>query len=255
MTKRYYHYARMGDASLSMIINKELEFKSPVTFNDPFDGQLDLKAALEFALQSLQHQKHIAPYEYLKNICAEISPDDIVEASMGKGVFCLSTDYRNILMWSHYAAKHTGFCIRFDFSNTDFAAMLNKVQYTADNPYLKTFHNESQVEKTPDELIRRLYSAGIRYKHNKWKYEKEFRLVRTTAGFEAYPSNMLKEIIFGLRMKPEHKKTLINLLSGHEWKHVKFKQIEQDGTSLRLKVRPAKKSDYCAAHLTTPVRS
>ncbi|KZR47141.1 hypothetical protein A3N68_03305 [Enterobacter asburiae] len=31
-----------------------------------------------------------------------------------KGIVCLTRDYDNYLMWSHYASSHTGFCIGFD---------------------------------------------------------------------------------------------------------------------------------------------
>jgi hypothetical protein len=124
----------MCDAALAMFISKELMFNSPKTFNDPFDGQLDLKSAMEFAIQHLQYPNHTEPCKYLKNICANICIDEIVKITMDKGVFCLSSDDRNILMWSHYAAKHKGFCIGYNFSDTIFAAMLKEVNYTIDNP-------------------------------------------------------------------------------------------------------------------------
>jgi hypothetical protein len=110
------------------------------------------------------------------------------------------------------------------------------------------------MEKSTNELIRRLYNSGILYKHEFWRYEAEHRLVRDTVGSEVFPPSIVKEIIFGLRMKPEHKRTLKNLLSGREWEHVEFIQTEQDGTALRLKPRPAKESDYNDTPRSLPIQ-
>lgn len=39
-------------------------------------------------------------------------------------VGCLGTDYKNKLMWSHYADSHTGFCIEYDFNNIKWENLL-----------------------------------------------------------------------------------------------------------------------------------
>ena len=46
-------------------------------------------------------------------------------------VVCLSEVYDSMLMWSHYAQNHTGFCIEYDFEEKDmFYKHLHPVVYT-----------------------------------------------------------------------------------------------------------------------------
>ena len=44
------------------------------------------------------------------------------------GVTCFTEDCTNLLMWSHYAENHTGFCLEFDASN-EFFSNVRKVDY------------------------------------------------------------------------------------------------------------------------------
>lgn len=37
---------------------------------------------------------------------------------------CLAEDYKNRLMWSHYADSHKGFCVEYDFSLSDLASIV-----------------------------------------------------------------------------------------------------------------------------------
>lgn len=48
-------------------------------------------------------------------------------------VVCLSEVYDSMLMWSHYAQNHTGYCIEYDFEENDmFYRHLYPVIYTKD---------------------------------------------------------------------------------------------------------------------------
>lgn len=48
-------------------------------------------------------------------------------------VVCLSEVYDSMLMWSHYAQNHTGFCIEYDFKESDMLCkQLYPVIYTKD---------------------------------------------------------------------------------------------------------------------------
>ena len=52
-------------------------------------------------------------------------------------VVCLSEVYDSMLMWSHYAQNHTGFCIEYDFKESDMLYKhLYPVIYTKDGIYI-----------------------------------------------------------------------------------------------------------------------
>lgn len=244
--KFYYNYRRPDNNSLNIFKDKKIILNNPTSFNDPFDGQLDLKSALEFALKNAKYTHY---EKYLKQIYHKINVEDIVNSTKNMGVFCMSMPINSdapdtILMWSHYAMKHTGFCIGFDFRKSEIRRNIHKVNYTEDNPYIDVLQQESIMEKSEDEFIRRLKNAGILNKELNWQYECEWRIIKNDCGEISIDPLIIKEVIFGFKMKPCRKIRIKSLLSSQEWKHVKLNQAVQDGTNLRLKIRPANESDY-----------
>lgn len=121
------------------------------------------------------------------------NPEEIVEATMNainKEHNLLIEKYRDkvqksilncsfsevkdsILMWSHYAKNHSGFCIQYNFKKlgekSDLTRMLQPVIYKNEifdiTPYMKDMKNLNCLMIS--------YLAMI--KSTKWKYEKEWR--------------------------------------------------------------------------------
>jgi hypothetical protein len=84
---------------------------------------------------------------------------------LGLGIFCLTEDPDNQLMWVHYAARHTGFVIGFKTSDRIFSehdAVLHKVRYG---------------EPCDFDLLP-LTSELCLHKEAVWAYEKEWRCIR-----------------------------------------------------------------------------
>ena len=44
-------------------------------------------------------------------------------------VSCFSEDYKSILMWSHYAKDHTGFCVQYNFKSLGHNSHLTRILY------------------------------------------------------------------------------------------------------------------------------
>ena len=88
--------------------------------------------------------------------------------NQGRGVICFSESWRTILMWSHYAAKHTGMCLGFDV----LISSAEKVEYVT--ALLDDFVNivDPELSWLKDGTIGKI----IRSKYRGWKYEKEWRL-------------------------------------------------------------------------------
>jgi hypothetical protein len=106
------------------------------------------------------------------------------------GILCLTERADNHLMWVNYARNHTGFVIGFRTSSPFFQAggtRLRKVKY-------KLPPSDSPQEN------------ACFYKPPDWKYEKEWRSVRTFSDSEDRlvtldDENLIAEIIFGHRMR------------------------------------------------------
>lgn len=98
-------------------------------------------------------------------------------------VVCLSEVYESMLMWSHYAQNHTGYCIEYDFEENDmFNKHLFPVLYTKDR---------YAISKTDmlNENTGWIYETICR-KADMWSYEKEWRIV--TANFNKVIPQKLK---------------------------------------------------------------
>ncbi len=89
-------------------------------------------------------------------------------------VACFSADNRSILMWSHYAQNHKGFCIEYDFNELEYKDYLKPVQYVEKRPFVAGNFADTK-EPGAGEII---FSTAL-YKSSEWSYEQEWRIIAT----------------------------------------------------------------------------
>lgn len=194
---KLYKYVPYSENSLSILINKEVWFPKAKQLNDPFEFQ----------------------FKVSKNEIQGISIDSssivvAIEQSKELGLFCLTELNDNILMWSHYADHHKGFCIEFERSDhNDLGGELCvPVIYPEDDQY--PVYDPPELEK-PESF------AGIATtKARLWNYEMEWRMISSSIGnrSQALPG-AITAIIFGERMAEQHRTTIKNIL-GSEMKYM-----------------------------------
>jgi len=95
-------------------------------------------------------------------------------------VVCFSELKDSILMWSHYAINHTGFCIQYNFqelgSFSPLSRLLNPVIYT--DELFDATHYVLQPLIRKDHSFNNLFGIFSSIsKSNAWEYEKEWRTV------------------------------------------------------------------------------
>ena len=95
-------------------------------------------------------------------------------------IFCMTEDNDNLVMWSHYAANHTGAVIRLKCVTERDSVLLAAlpVQYTDEAPYIGTqaewiSHLTGQKTIDYESHFRKLVTS----KSTRWAYEREWRLV------------------------------------------------------------------------------
>lgn len=159
------------------------------------------------------------------------------------GVLSLSEKNSNLLMWSHYARSHKGFCIGFDErspffnrkrSDTDEFYHLRKVEYAKDRP------SNRVMELSGVELFL--------VKSDDWLYEQEWRMCAVLSDSDKtieaepypihlfdFPKNSVKEIILGARMENNVKEQLINVLSS-KYEQVIVKQATISPKEFKIKL-------------------
>ena len=224
-----YKYRAFNEQSLSILINKKIWCASPESFNDPFDCGAEISYKKEVA--KLLIGKNVSPEE-MKRHQEEFKKGMDHDSSLKDkkvGIFSLSEVNNEILMWSHYANNHKGFCIGFE-RNLD--NLLGKDKWTHRIIYRDDI---AHIEhKSTEQVFLEFYTKKSK-KH--WSYEKEWRYVQWPSEPNEIITNVemglpgkIESIVFGLKMPIEHKRTIINILEDE----VDYYRVEKDKKLFKL---------------------
>ena len=239
---RLYKYRACDTYSLNALKNRTGWFAKPTSFNDPFDCAISVseerceesvQVAIDLALKHagktrddlLPEQLKVKPEDreiYLK--CRQLVSDSLQDI----GVFCLSEVCDDILMWSHYADKHGGFCVEYERApENNLGYMAEPVQYQPQYPKL-AFHDIAGP--TPGASIDVLWLT----KSDHWSYEREWRILQKPGDKEYQLDSEVTSVIFGMRMLESEKSMIRHLL--RDYPRIKFKQAYKSETHFRLDI-------------------
>ena len=213
-----YKYVGTGHAKedierLKQFVEDGTIFASdPCKFNDPaeFKVSFDFEADLETMKAKYKQDPEGKSFEDWSKVYLTMSPklrtfyshqirNNFLKSA---GVFCLTYNCENYLMWSHYAKDHTGFCIGFDDNIKTIADNSRRysgpVSYQSILPTIKYFYYH------PDHIA----DAILFTKSDVWTYEKEYRIVFDGPKPIDVDHSLVKEIIIGCKA-PENLKKYI----------------------------------------------
>ena len=241
ITRYLYKYRVDSVFSEKIFTEQTLWFSHPDEFNDPFDcwaniQSFDKKRLTAILIQRNYEENKIRRLKQGINNYTESDFKRHIDSVMNQiGVCCFSMTSKSILMWSHYAHYHQGFCLVFDVLNDpDFFTVARPVNYIDTMP-------EFYFPLDIDEIVERV----ILPKSTEWEYEQEIRIIKLQSDIESngnqvfkFNPNALRKIIFGCKA---HKTTIQkykDLCKKNGFKHVIFSQMQQkkDG-SFELKER------------------
>ena len=221
---RLYKYYPNKPRSIAVLRNMTFWFAKPDSLNDPFDCKMQLNSQINVRyvrniLPGLANSKGItkkqAAKKYLHPILnnGQIEPEfkqlwkRIVQQANkdleNSGVFCLSERNDSILMWSHYANSHRGFCIEFErHPENDFGdyEKTRKVRYINAYPVVNILDRKKS------------YDYKFYRKATEWKYEKEWRIINEEGDIEVPLSVEISAIIFGLKTREKDKTEIRQIL-------------------------------------------
>ncbi|MFA5702704.1 MAG: DUF2971 domain-containing protein [Advenella sp.] len=213
-SKLLYKYFSYNENSLSCLLNYELWASKPAEFNDPFDSQL----TIEF--------------------CNKDNNKLFKDYTQSKAVSCFSKKMDSILMWSHYADSHKGFCIGIDYPELENSDLLSCVNYSEN--FLEVDH-ENFLHSNKKGKINKEWEKILTQKHIDWKYEEEVRLILQlddpVAKGKYFPllKDSIKEIYFGCIMNNKNKNNIKKIMAG---RNISFYDMKQSPNSFKLeKVR------------------
>ncbi|WP_027375663.1 DUF2971 domain-containing protein [Kaistella palustris] len=221
--KRLYHYSNCCTTVDYILMEGTLNFTNPIKFNDPFDcSEKMLKViyddcTLKQTIVNLKfNRKEKRKFDINK---LRLQQDAIMREERDKfKICCFSEKNDNLLMWSHYADKHSGMCCGFEFPIDNGKFSIQPVRYE------KEIH-EVEGKSESGKIIRHWLTS----KSVDWEYEKEFRAIlksdKTSIFYESikYDASFLKEMVFGCNLKT---KDINKILSKLRLNKIPFKNIE-----------------------------
>jgi hypothetical protein len=213
-----------------MLKDNTIHFASPNSFNDPFDSTIPfrydlisdkelLKAYYKIIKKdkpniSRQEMRNKAREELKKGIVKSPDYPEKAREIIGQynanmfGIFSIAGKYDDLLMWSHYANNHKGFCMGFKyellieyctqhFFKKEKVLESRPVIYQEDYPIIIP-----TIEDDIEFMIR-----PLTYKSKVWEYENEYRLiVYEGANVDVViPSEIFEGIVLGCKMSLEMK--------------------------------------------------
>ncbi len=212
---KFYQYRGPSDRAIEQLRNNELSCSNPKKFNDIFEGMVKSKDDDRIEVKKI-----------------------IEKASNAVSIACFSETGANQLMYAHYAASYTGFCIEFDYdrmlnSAVDIGyfypviyqhspsslAKMRELSEAIDRCYESLSNNEPFYEKIDDLISYFIHKPYI------WSYEREWRLIVPVSQFENFFTKVsddgmfhtiekfdcVSAIYLAANIDAKHKKTIIDI--------------------------------------------
>lgn len=187
-------YLKVGKVYLSTL--------NPSPFNDPFEGKF-----LKFNEKELKHKKW---------------DRDLIEeyyTSLVKKwyVSCLSnTSEQNMPMWAYYANNHSGFCVKYEFTDRQkkyiFPVKYEEKRQYADSIITRILNNMYKIKaggklSGEDHVLLQVLFLSMAAKHISWSHEMEYRIICNEAWFPA----LAKEIYIGIYCESTYIKQIVKI--------------------------------------------
>jgi tetratricopeptide (TPR) repeat protein len=214
------------DYNLDNMCHNQVSLSDPREMNDPMDSLYFIWLESPNLTKTSFHKKHLSA---LKKSFENFRIRSFCVDNIEREEYAV----RNTLMWSHYAANHTGYCVEYSLDRSDFKKDTDDtITYLQPIIYRKSDVNLSESSSINSEL-------AFHTKSDCWAYENEVRLIsyKTDGKSEShvnYPlsdKSKIKAIYFGMKSNKEDIKSLMSeLVKVHE--DIKFYQMKIDYTNV-----------------------
>jgi len=172
---------------LDIILNERLYCAYFEDLNDPFEGLFLAVSHLPPVMLQSKGTKR----QYLKSV------SDLHEHDNYSRICSLSTSFKDVRLWSHYADGHKGVAIEIDFSGYENDVL--PIEYLNE---LRKHSNTILGTPFPDEVLRQ--------KTVHWQYENEIRIIQASTYYPVV--GRITRIFLGARASEDHKNLLAQVL-------------------------------------------
>lgn len=231
---RLYKYEAFSAQSLQNLKNQVIYFGSPSRFNDPYDCALfpsiaepsddDVEKIRAYYLsrpdtpEGTKRQFQQSSIPALRIMFLRAGQDaldaEIKRFLSQRGVSCFAERPDSLLMWSHYAGHHKGFCLEFRTDSEPFQKIY-PVKYTDQMPRFDLV--PMLCDRNFDQIMD-LFCT----KSTDWRYEGEWRALHSDAGTAyTYPAEALVGVYLGAEASFTTFEIIALILAGQN-EHVKL---------------------------------
>ncbi|MCD4741850.1 MAG: DUF2971 domain-containing protein [Desulfobacteraceae bacterium] len=243
-----YKFEKISEQALRNLKNAQIFFNTPSSFNDPFDcSVLEASVVLE-PEDYISIFKHYINEKGIVLDCDIRNISDIPEKYKNQiftglqqslkqkqyqwlfetGCTCFSERKDYILMWSHYADDHKGFCLEFNTSFKPFQKAI-KVEYSDTFPSVNSTKLIAENPEFDKETL-----SPILTKYKCWCYEKEWRIFHREPNKPyGYDVDALNAVYFGSAADDTDIEIVCLLLQGQS-KNTKFYKAREDTSKYSL---------------------
>lgn len=242
-TITFYKFLKKDDQSVLSILNdKKIWYSNPSLFNDPFEFAFKTlpvtggtrERAIKSKMVPEELKEKIKSAYTLGKVAADEHTASYIDEKKRAGVFCASTRFNEILMWSHYSDNHEGICLKFEiqayklnsqdikFYYHDKFGFITPINYTPKYPKQEVFrkmidhyNGKSSLKQKNDAILEEVvmhYST----KSINWDYEEEIRCLRSPStggsGLQEFTKDSLKSIILGCKINDDFKIKIYELV-------------------------------------------
>lgn len=214
---RLFKYQTFNSNSVENLSKHQFYFASPSELNDPYDCNYDpiISKIAEEEFEILKSQLPKGKFSYCRVDLEIKDPDnsdevrgvcqhycfiayqtELLKVRNTKGVTSFTTKNNNLLMWSHYANQHKGFCLGFDVDPYIFSD-LRKVDYSEEIPLIDV--GKITCYKDLDQIMTRYYTKSA-----DWSYEDEWRLLGSAKTKSSFDPRIITDVYFGSRCSDNH---------------------------------------------------
>jgi hypothetical protein len=227
--RELYKHTSISNNLYKTLINAELWFASPTSFNDPFDCQINdqtnwtdenirdfiIRTAWETG-QQIDSEKIVRKNREMPGGFNSFFSEQLKKTLSEIGVTCFLQRPDNLLLWAHYSASHTGVCLKFDITeDLDLFGLTFRVEYSDEYPSF-----DYLTER--DTLVKKAMLSKSRH----WEYEAEVRTMQKKYGLFPFKKECLKEIIFGCKADPSEIKTIREIVQNTGYPNLILRQAK-----------------------------
>lgn len=172
-------------------------------------------------------------WKRLHSAMLQLIKDDLIANDKTKNRFKLcsfSERIDSVVMWSHYADAHKGFCIEYDIKNLPYEdeRPLNLYPVIYSDEVFDATTSISRGINNQEFNLFHLFLSGL-VKSKDWAYEKEWRLLfnnKTMVDDQPYFMGKPKAVYLGINIDPRHEKMITEICTRKQVSVKKMRKVK-----------------------------